>query len=396
MESVTYVLRPRGTRDPRGLENVTRQAAQEALRFHQTIPGYEPTPLYRLPGLAKALGVGEIYLKDESSRFGLNAFKVLGGSYAMAKCLAKRLGEPLSALSFEQLGAQPARRALGQLTFVTATDGNHGRGVAWAARILGHRAVVYLPKGSAQERLQRILDEGAQAEITTYCYDDTVRYAAHMAQEHGWILLQDTSWEGYEEMPRAMMQGYATLAQELVWQLEQMEEQRPTHLFLQAGVGSFAGAVLGYLTQLWGEQRPVAAIVEPNVADCCYQTAKANDGTIHTVPAERDSIMAGLCCGEPCPLSWPILDSCADAFLSCPDRCAEEGVRLLERPMGEDPRVEPGASGAVGAGILEEIMTHEELEELRSGLGLDENSRVLLINTEGSEGQPHVREGMEA
>ena len=196
MEHFASVLRPRGQRPGADLTLTSPGEAEKARRFHSGLPGYAPTPLVSLDGLAHSLGVSKIWIKDESKRFGLNAFKALGGSYAMARCLSEKLGKPLEEMSFEELCAPAARRALGDITFVTATDGNHGRGVAWAARLLGQKAVVYMPKGSAAERLENIRAQGAQAEITEYNYDDAVRLANRMAEEHGWILIQDTAWPG--------------------------------------------------------------------------------------------------------------------------------------------------------------------------------------------------------
>ena len=339
MEHFASVLRPRGQRPGADLTLTSPGEAEKARRFHSGLPGYAPTPLVSLDGLAHSLGVSKIWIKDESKRFGLNAFKALGGSYAMARCLSEKLGKPLEEMSFEELCAPAARRALGDITFVTATDGNHGRGVAWAARLLGQKAVVYMPKGSAAERLENIRAQGAQAEITEYNYDDAVRLANRMAEEHGWILIQDTAWPGYEEIPAHIMQGYTTLAAETLQQLEEQGAERPTHLFLQAGVGSFAGAALGFFTSVWGEERPVTAIVEPDRADCLFRTAQADDGALHFVTGDMDSMMAGLCCGEPCTISWKIIDAYADAFLSCGDGYAARGMRLLARPEEGDPAV---------------------------------------------------------
>jgi len=383
MGTFEYVLRRRGKKPAAPLELTSLSQTEKTSCFHRGLPGYEQTPLVSLDGLAARLGVSKLWVKDESKRFGLNAFKALGGSYAMGEYLAGKLGKPIEELTFEELCSPQAKRALGEITFVTATDGNHGRGVAWSARLLGQKSVVYMPKGSAAERLENIRAQGAQAEITQFNYDDAVRLADRMAKEHGWVLVQDTAWPGYEQIPAHIMQGYTTLAREIGQQLEQAGEEKPTHLFLQAGVGSFAGAVLGYFTSLWGDERPVTAIMEPDQADCVYRSARADDGTLHFVTGDMNSMMAGLCCGEPCTISWEILNSYADAFISCGDEYAARGMRLLGRPEGDDPIVVSGESGAVGAGVLEGILTEERLRPLRQALGLDENSRVLLISTEG-------------
>ncbi len=380
MERINYILRQRGSRPEADLSCMGREEMERARAFHRSIPDYRPTPLVRLSGLAEELGIRALWVKDESSRFGLNAFKGLGGSYAVARCLAERLDLPVKDLTFQAVGNLEIKEKLGTLTFVTATDGNHGRGVAWAARVLGHKAVVYMPKGSAPERLANIRAQGAQAEITPYNYDGAVRFAARMAEEKDWILVQDTAWPGYETIPTWIMQGYTTLAGEI---LDQLGDEVPTHLFLQAGVGSFAGAVLGVFADRWGERRPITCVVEPDKADCHFRTARADDGTLHTVTGDMDSMMAGLCCGEPCTLSWTILDACADGFLSCNDECSALGMRLLGRPAGSDPAVVSGESGAVGAGVLAAIRRQEELASLREALKLDKTASVLLISTEG-------------
>ena len=388
MENFTYLVRRRGEKPAASLALTDLAQAQAASRFHAGLPGYAPTPLVERPALAARLGVGKFWVKDESHRFGLNAFKALGGSYAMGKYLAKRLGKELDELTFDQLCGEDTRRELGDITFVTATDGNHGRGVAWSARLLGQKSVVYMPKGSAQERLENIRAQGAQAEITPYNYDDAVRLADRMGKEHGWVLVQDTAWPGYEEIPAHIMQGYTTLAREIG---EQLQGEIPTHLFLQAGVGSFAGAVLGYFTALWGDDRPVTVIVEPDQADCVFRSAQANDGKPRFVTGDMNSMMAGLCCGEPCTISWEIIDAYADAFISCGDGYSAQGMRLLGRPEGEDTRVVSGESGAVGAGVVEAILSEERLSDLREALGLDENSKVLIISTEGDTDQANYQ-----
>lgn len=380
---MNYYLNHRTQPKPAALAHTNQEAVEQAMAFHRTIPGYRPTPLVSLPALARELGVGKLWVKDESKRFGLNAFKALGGSYAIARWMGEKLGLTGDKLTFPALTAPESREKLGAVTFVTATDGNHGRGVAWAARELGQQAVVYLPKGSARERLENIRALGAQAEITDLSYDDAVRLAARKGEEHGWVLIQDTAWPGYEEIPGWIMEGYTTLAGEIFDQLAQAGEEPPTHLFLQAGVGSFAASVLGSALCRWGKGSPVTVIVEPDQADCLYRTAKAADGQMHPVTGEMHSMMAGLCCGEPCTLAWDILGPCADAFLSCSDDYAALGMRLLGQPRGSDPAIVSGESGAVGVGVLAGILHEEALHDLCWTLGLDERSRVLCISTEG-------------
>lgn len=380
MANLQYVLH-KGNKNTGSLKFVQPEAMQAVLEFHSGIAGYAQTPLISLPNLAKQLGVGQIFVKDESARFGLNAFKALGGSYAIARYLCSKLNIPVDGNTFNVLCSEEARAKLGTVTFVTATDGNHGRGVAWAAKLLGHKAVVYLPEGSSQERLNNIRALGAEAEITKFNYDGAVRLAYAMSRKHGWVLVQDTAWSGYEEIPTWIMQGYTTMAQEITAQLNGIT---PTHLFLQAGVGSMAGAVLGYFAALWQNNLPVTVICEPDKAACLYKTAVANDGTLHKVTGKMNSMMAGLCCGEPCTISWDIINDFANAFIACSDDYAAHGMRLLGMQQSGDARIVSGESGAVTAGVLAALMQDPELAQLRNELGLDENSRVLLISTEGA------------
>ena len=265
---------------------------KEVYDFHKSLPGYKATPLVELDDLAKYYGVQKLWLKDESKRFGLNAFKVLGGSYAIGKYLSQKLGRDMSELPFNVLISDEVKKQLGDVTFVTATDGNHGRGVAWVANKLRQKSVVYMPKGSAKMRFDAIAREGADVSITDLNYDDAVRLANKGAEEHGWIMVQDTAWDGYEEIPLWIMQGYSTIINEIVEQLEAAKEEKPTHVFLQAGVGSFAGAVQGYLAHLYGDDRPITIICEPHGANCIYKSMEANDGKPHNVTGDLTTIMA--------------------------------------------------------------------------------------------------------
>ena len=354
-----------------------------AFTFHQGLPGYMPTPLVSLSALANKIGVEQIWLKDESKRFGLNAFKALGGSYAIAKYFCEKMNLELGENIFAELTSEKYRKEVQKFTFVTATDGNHGRGVAWVAKLLGCPAWVYLPHGTREERLQNILGLGAQAEITPWNYDDTVRYANDMAQQNGWVLVQDTALPGYEEIPKNITKGYVTLACEIDQALREGNCPKPTHLFLQAGVGSMAAAIAGYLAFLWQEECPKIIVVEPTQADCLYRTAKAKDGKIHAVTGDMNSMMAGLCCGEPSPLAWDILKDLASAFISCDDFYSAEGMRILAYPQKGDTAIVSGESGAVTTGVIAHLMQDEELSGYRRELGLDEKSRILLISTEG-------------
>lgn len=363
--------------------------AKKVRAFHASFPEYQVTPLAKLDQLAKALGVANVYVKDESYRFGLNAFKVLGGSYTIGNYLAQRLGKDISELPFPVLSSEEVRRQIGEVTFVTATDGNHGRGIAWTANRLGQKSVVYMPKGSALERLHNIQALGADASITDMNYDDAVRLANSNAEKYGWVMVQDTAWEGYEDIPGWIMEGYTTMAAEAV---EQMKGDKPTHIFLQAGVGAMSGGITGFFADLYGdEDRPIITIVEPNKADCIYRSAKANDGKPHFVKGDMNTIMAGLACGEPCTIGWNVLRDYADNFVSMPDYVAAEGMRVLGNPLPGDERVISGESGAATLGFVAEVMRNESLDWLREQLKLDENSKILCFSTEGDTDRENYR-----
>ena len=349
--------------------------------FHKSFDEYSVTPLHKLENLAKYLGLKNIFLKDESYRFGLNAFKVLGGSYAIGKYLAERLGMDISEVSFDYLRSEEVKEKLGEITFVTATDGNHGRGVAWAANQLGQKSVVYMPKGSSEIRLDNIRKEGSDASIIEGNYDEAVRLSDEMAKKHGWVVIQDTAWEGYEEIPTWIMQGYGSLMHEAMEQLLEDGVEKPTHVLLQAGVGSFAGTIQGYLASRFGEDRPITLIVEPDKANCIYNSSISEE--IEIVTGAMSTIMAGLACGEPNTISWDVLRDYSDGYLSCPDYVAARGMRILAAPLKGDPQVVSGESGAVGIGVISLFMEREEYQSIREELGLDENSVILVISTEG-------------
>ena len=390
MENIQLVLRETD-RPAADLSAFSLEEAQKARNFHAGFAQYNETPLTALPNLAKALGVQTIHVKDESYRFGLNAFKVLGGSYALGRFIAQKLGETIENLPADRILSPEVREKLGELTFVTATDGNHGRGVAWTAHQLGQKSVVYMPKGSSTERLENIRAEGADASITDLNYDDAVRLADKHAQERGWVMVQDTAWEGYTDIPLWIMQGYSTMGCEIIKQLEAQGAEKPTHLFLQAGVGSMAGAMAGFFSACYGEDRPFITIVEPNRADCLFRTAKANDGKLHNVTGDMNTIMAGLACGEPCSIGWEILGSCADAFLSVPERVAADGMRILAAPARGDQPIVSGESGAAAFGAAANLLLDESLANLKEKLGLNEHSRLLFISTEGDTDRENYR-----
>lgn len=367
----------------------SRAEAKKALGFHAGIPGYKATRLVRLSRLAGVWGLRDIYVKDESRRFGLNAFKVLGGSYAVANLLCEKLGKDIAEVDFDYLISDAAKDKLGDITFATATDGNHGRGIAWAAEKLRQKAVVYMPRGAALARVKSIESHGATVIVTDSNYDDTVKQALAVADSNGWCMVQDTAWDGYTKIPTWIMQGYLTMIFEAKSQLENV---KPTHVFLQAGVGAMAGAALAAFVDFYGPDAPKAIIIEPTNAACIFESARAGDGQPHSVSGSLETIMAGLSCGEPNSIGWEILNQSAFCFMTAEDYLSANGMRILSCPVLGDPRVISGESGPIGIGVLDLIANNNEYAELKKALALDENSVVLLINTEGNTDPVNFRE----
>ena len=384
MKSIEWAINELPKSEDANLPVMAIAEVEKAKAFHESFPQYSETPLANLTHMADYLGLGQVYVKDESYRFGLNAFKVLGGSYSMARYIASQTGKDVSELPYEVLTSKELREEFGQCTFFTATDGNHGRGVAWAANKLGQKAVVFMPKGSTQTRLNNILKENATATIEEVNYDECVRMAADAASKvKNGVVVQDTAWDGYEEIPAWIMEGYGTMALEADKQLHDYGCERPTHVFVQAGVGSLAGAVQGYFANRYPENPPKVVVVEADTAACLYKGAVAGDGKLRIVDGDMPTIMAGLACGEPNTISWDILKNHVDTFAAAPDWVAAKGMRMLSAPLKGDPQVVSGESGAAPFGVLACIMTLPEYKELKEHLGLDENSKVLLFSTEG-------------
>ena len=354
-------------------------------------PDYHPTPLHSLPALARDLGVGELWLKDESTRFGLASFKALGGAYGVLRVLERELGDDRHALSHtitvggaygvlrvleRELGDD--RHALSHtITVTSATDGNHGRSVAWGARNHGCQCVIYLPEHVTERRVDEIAAFGARTVRVQGNYDEAVAQADEDARHNGWHVVSDTSYEGYREVPRWVMQGYSVMVDEILGQMP--NKQRPTHVFLQGGVGGLAATVCGHLWELDGVERPILAVVEPEEADCLYQSAVAGSpshasGSLHT-------IMGGLSCEEISPLAWTILEPGVDAFMTVGDGRVEPLMRRLAEGRDGDPPVVAGESGVAGLAGLEAVAS---APSLRSALRMGVDARVLAIVTEGA------------
>ena len=356
-----------------------REAAENAFRFHKSLPMYQRTELVSLDAAARQCGVKAILLKDESTRFGLKAFKGLGGSYAVFRILCERLGLDHTKAVFRDFLTGESQKRCREVVFVTATDGNHGKGVAWASRLFGCKAHVYMPAGSAEARRKAIADAGAEsAVITDLNYDQVVEYASRMAEEKGWILIQDTAWDGYETIPHWIIEGYLTMGEEVC---EQLAGMIPTHVFLQAGVGAMAGGMLGYLSNQYAESEPVFIIVEPSTVACLYESAKAGDGQVRSILGDSVTIMAGLNCGTPCSITWPVIRDRAAFYCACTDAVSERAMRALAHPPEGSNAVVSGECGAVTFGAFLEIAKDEEA---RRALGIDEDSVILLFSTEGN------------
>jgi len=332
-----------------------------ARAFHVSLPNYTPTPLVHLPQLSKIYGVGNIYLKDESFRFGLNAFKSLGASYAIN----------------EILDHSPHVK-----TFCTATDGNHGRAVAWSAAFFNKEAVVYVPKGTTAQRIKAIEDEGAHVEEINGNYDETCAYAKEMSVKNGWELVQDAAWPNYEEIPAKIMGGYFTMFQEMEDSIHTLPKPKIDMVFLQAGVGSFPAAGIAYYLERYGVDRPKIVIVEPKEADAILYSLK--QGKIATSPGNGKTIMAGLNCGTPSLGAWELLKSGVDVAIKIDDTYAEQSMRTLYFPNGSDLKVISGESGASGLAGLMAILQENEFAPIRTALAINEDTNILLISTEGA------------
>ena len=345
-------------RRPTVADPLTEEQVQAVAACHRSMADYEPTPLLALKGLARELGLRGLHVKDESKRFGLNAFKGLGVSYAMHRILEE--------------GPLP------QAGVVSCTDGNHGKALAWMAKRLGCPCLILMPKGSSPARVAAIQALGATVQVTEHNYDDTVRLAASYAQEHGALLVQDTALPGYTKIPWDIVLGYSTLLREA---LEQLQE-RPTHVFVQAGVGSLAGGVIAYLNHAMAQgSAPLVGVIEAQTVPCIYESIR--QGRWVTFGDGPITAMAGLNCGEANPVTFPIIRDRADALIQCADDITFQGMARAKNPVDRDPAFSSGESGAVGLGMVEQLMRDPAYGAQRQLLNLNSQSVVLLFNTEG-------------
>jgi diaminopropionate ammonia-lyase len=347
------------------------------LELHRKLPGYDPTPLLPAPVVAERLGIAEVWVKDESSRLGLPAFKTLGASWASFRAVEDRLGEEIgpwrdpSELSERLAKLQP-------MSLAAATDGNHGRAVAKMARLLGFGAHIFVPAGTVEPRIAAIEREGATVTVVDGTYDDAVARSAEEAGDDC-LVISDTSWPGYEDVPRWVIDGYSTVLWEVDDELSRRGLAQPDVVAVQIGVGALAASVVRHYRrpELELADRPRLLGVEPTVAACVLASMEA--GGIVTIPGPQDSIMAGLNCGTPSLIAWPLVSNGIDVFVAAPDERAREGMRLLA-----EAGIVSGESGAAGLAGLLELSSDDSAAPALELLGLGPSSRLLLLSTEGA------------
>ena len=341
-------------------------------------PTYAPTPLHDLRGFADEIGIAQLFYKDESTRFGLGSFKALGGAYAVVHSVAEEMStQKGTATDVEALMTGRMNEAAGEITVVTATDGNHGRSVAWGARNIGCRCVIYMHAEVSPGRQGAVEALGAEVIRVAGDYGESVRQAAQDAAENNWLLVSDTAWPGYTDIPRAVMAGYTVMSTEAMNQLP--TGITPTHVFIQGGCGGLAGAVCADLWHRYEAQRPRFIVVEPVPADCLFQSAVA--GQLVNISVTRESVMAGLSCGEVSLLGWNILESGADHFLTIEDDAVGPLMKKLAQGTGNDRRIVAGEAAVAG---LAGCIASRADTDLCQALGLNDQSIVLVFGTEGA------------
>ncbi|MBX2991224.1 MAG: diaminopropionate ammonia-lyase [Bacteroidetes bacterium] len=347
------------------------------LEFHRKLQGYKPTPLHSLPSLASQLGVAGVYVKDESSRLGLPAFKILGASWATYRVLCDRFPD----LQTDWRTVDDLRERVnssGPIVLYSATDGNHGRAVARVAKLFGLKAYIFVPKGTAEARICAIESEGASVMIVDGTYDEAVERAERDAINAGGLLIQDNGWAGYEQIPRYVVEGYSTMLHEIDDALATMSQPQPTHVLVQIGNGSFAEAVVRHYRGSGSSTTIIG--VEPDSAACALESVKA--GNIVRIPGPHTLMMVGMNCDSPSLVSFPVMQKGIRCFVSISDEKAMEAMRLLA-----ESGIVSGETGAAGMGALLEMFSDKN-DEMRKKLDIDSYSRVLVISTEGAT-DPH-------
>ena len=348
--------------------------AENALNTISSWPNYQATALQQLDTMAAAANIAKVYYKDESTRFGLKSFKALGGAYAVTRFLQQHLAQ-LNGVEppMEQLLSGQFKAQLKDVVVSCATDGNHGRSVAWGAQMFGCQCIIYIHRDVSPGRQAAMEAYAAQVIRITGNYDASVKQAASDAKQHGRVIISDTSYPGYTEIPANVALGYTVMLSEIV---QQLQGDVPTHVFVQAGVGGLAAAVCGYFWDLWGQQRPRFVVVEPEQANCLQESAKA--GELRVVEGDLDTLMAGLACGEVSQIAWQILAQGADDFITLSEDAIAPSMISLQQ---HSPSIEAGESAVAG---LAAALVAAGNSQWRSDLGLDEHSRVLVLGTEGA------------
>ncbi len=355
--------------------------SSDILNFHHSINGYKPTPLYSLKSLSGKFGIKNIFVKDESQRFDLNAFKILGASYAIYRFLKKRY-EQVTGVEMENLFSPNVKKTLPLYTFCTATDGNHGRAVAWMANKLNQKAVIYIPSDTVTARIESIKKEGAKVVLVNGSYDDAVKMAFDEAKKNDWQVISDTSYENQIEIPLLISAGYTTLFKEIDDQLENEKLSDNDFIFIQCGVGALAATAGWFYNRYYKQSMPTLVCVEPTESACVFDSMKYNVGEITVSRGSLNTIMAGLNCGTPSEIAFPYIKNNYKLFLTINDKFAENSMKTFYNPIGDDPRIISGESGAAGLAALLAIFENRNLSHIKDKL-FNKNSRVLLINTEG-------------
>ena len=366
----------KGTHKPGNAVNTVLKPADFDAAFEEitTWENYAPTPLYRLTDLANKIGIADIMYKDESPRFGLQSFKALGGAYAGLRVIQRELTRQLNRdVSVAEIRSGALAEHIGRITLTSATDGNHGRSLAWGAQLFGAPCRIYIHEFVSENRAQAMRDYGAEVIRISADYDESVRVTRRESDENGWFVVSDTSWDGYTQAPTDVMSGYGVMVDEISVDLS----ESPTHLFIQGGVGGLAAAVTARMRQKFGNATRIV-MVEPALAACLYESGKSGAAT--TVTVHEETIMAGLSCGEPSALAWEILNEEVCDFLTIPESVVGPAMRLTANPPGNDPVITAGESAICGLAAL--IMA-SLTPAMKKQLGLDQHSRVLLIGSEG-------------
>lgn len=333
---------------------------EDPLSYHSKLRRYEPTPLISLSRLAKSMGIKELYIKDESRRFRQNTFKTLGASFAMHRYLEANPGKHI---------------------FCTASDGNHGRSVAWAAKLNKQKAVIFVPTGTPNSQIKNIKKQRGKVIVVDGDYDAAVARARNEAEGNGYVLLQDMSWEGYDDIPTIITAGYKTMMMELEELLHAPREPLIDFVFLQCGVGTWASSVVAYYRNRFPKNGPRIIAVEPLNSDSLLESIRQD--AVSKTKKSQQTLMSGLNCGTPSQLAWRILKDGVDLFLAIPDDYAIKAMQNLYFPFRNDTQIFAGESGAAGLGGLTALAYEESLEDVKKKIGLNRQSRVLIFNTEG-------------